>query len=57
MVQLGRASREPLVAALCMTLTKAPAIVNEAAAACVLKNMSVAAQPRKRIPQSVDIEN
>jgi hypothetical protein len=41
MVQLGQASREPLVAALCMTLTKAPAIVNEAAEACVQINMSV----------------
>jgi hypothetical protein len=57
MVQPERASREPLVAALRMTLTKAPAIVNEAAEACVLKNMSVVAQQRKRIPQSVGIEN
>jgi hypothetical protein len=49
--------REALVAVLSTTLTKASAIVNEAAEACVLKNMGVVTQERKRIPQSVDIEN
>jgi hypothetical protein len=56
-VVLRRASGEALVAVLCTTLTKASAIVNEAAQVCVVKNMGVVAQERRRIPQSVDIEN
>jgi len=52
-----RALRDARIVVLCTTLTKAAAIVNEAAQVCVVKNMGVVAQERRRIPQSVDIEN
>jgi hypothetical protein len=54
-VLLGRALREALVALLCTTLTKAPAIVNEAADVCVVKNMGVVAREQMRNRQSTDI--
>jgi hypothetical protein len=53
----GRALREALVALLCTTLTKAPAIVNEAADVCVVKNMGVVvAREQMRNRQSTDNE-
>jgi hypothetical protein len=49
--------REALVALLCTTLTKAPAIVNEAADVCVVKNMGVVvAREQMRNRQSTDNE-
>jgi hypothetical protein len=42
---------------LCTTLTKASAIVNEAAQVCVLKNMGVLAQVRMKNWQWFDIES